>query len=395
MSELQGFKKNQQYEIMSEFLEKILPLDIIRYVIFFYINEFNGQRENMAPISLFKHTFNYCVISLNQNEIIHCSNEILTHSIIDKNYTHECKISSKWGLIKCIALTNRRIILAYSDGNICLFDINTYTEYTNIINRCNTISAMIKIPSLLAGFEQLVIATRHFIYRLDIPLDGTLRAQCIRINNVNATIYPTMITSLVGCNDGNVAFAGVYVGSDSRIQLWNPYTLTLISIINGYRIWETPLLKCPDNNLIISIGHENSKLFGFVETVKALDLITGEVVHTIYHNVAFPSSVTMLSDDLIMASSGNCIKIWSLLTGQLVRTIDHGSNIDYLVKTLDNKLIILTRHAIPYVYNIEGQLLMKLGKTSTISIKILTSGKLVTMHKDSKVNNMIYAYIWK
>jgi len=371
MSELLNLEKSR-YDVMLNFLAQILPLDLIQYVIKFYIYEFFGRLEKTIPISV-PNQAQYYVVDLNRNEFVIFSRGIINHYMPLENYMLTQDIEINWGIVGCLVLSNRRIIYAYSDGTLCIYDINTYTETIKVNLKCQVILFMVKLLSDDDSLENLVIGSSAEIYLLDVK---TL--QCTRINNKCESV----ITSLTACNNGNVAFAG----TNGRIQIWNPYTCSLVQILDGHTDWVASLLVFPDNNLIISVGYD--------DIINIWEPISGNIIHTIgSRRLAF---ITPLSDNLLAACEGNFIKIYSMLTGKLLNNIDHGSKVDLMFKTLDNKLVALTKYNSVYIYSVDGRQIIKLGDDITNTVKVLTNGKIVTMHSNPLLfdYNNTFINIW-
>lgn len=375
MGDLQT-EEDKRYAAMSDFLEQQLPLDLIKYVIKGYIYEFRGERANITSLSNSRHGY-YRLANLNDNEFVISSRGLISNYKLKENYSFTQNVAINWGMIDCIALANRKVITAYSDGTISIYDVDLHTEHIHTDFECQVILFIIKLPPNDISPETIVIASSGAIYRLEIPTLRQSIPQCVRINDG----YETAITSLIACNDGNVAFAG----ADLRIQIWNPYTQTLMQVLSGHDDWIAPLLTCPDSNFIVSVGYDN--------TIKAWNPITGLVAHSMNSNaLAF---ITVLANNKIAASTGSYINIYNILTGKLLNTINHGSKIDYLLKTLDDKLVALTRYNSACVYNMEGQLLMTLGTDNTNSIKILENGKIITTHTDESNYDSAFINVWK
>jgi len=381
---IQGTEQ-QKFNTLSEFLINILPSDLINYIIKDYcIHKFNGKVESKTPNPLHNFIFDYYIVDLLDSkscEFIICSVGIINHFIPAEKYTHKQKINVNWGLLDCIALANKRVIIAYNDGRISIYNLNTYTESRSVLVECCNIIFIVKIASLKSDEDNIVVASRRGnIFHLTIPhltpSYHDMMLTCIKINDT----YETEITSLVACNDGNVAFTGV----NSSVQIWNPYTRTLISVLNGYSNW-TSLLTCPDNNLITLVSLD-------YKTVKTWDPMVKNKVHSI--NTHGLSAIITLPDYKIATNVGNYIKIWDLLTGKLIQTIDHGSNIDYLVKTLDNKIIAHSNGSSARVYNLDGEQFSILDSGGiTTSIKALSNGNIMALNYDIN-NSYKFFTIW-
>jgi len=375
MSEYQiSMNESKEYSTMLDFLIQILPLDLIQYVIKYYIYEFAGLCENLIPLSISAYG---CICDLNQNEFVICFKSAISHYNIKENIMYSQNITNTWGMVSCITVVNRKVIILYGNGSISIYNIDNHTEILDVALECRVTRFMVKLFSNFETNENLVIASNTIIYLLDIK---TLK--CTRINDK----FETAITSLTACNNGNV----VFTGADSRVQVWNPYTQTLVQILNNCANWTAQLLTFPDTDLIASIRYDNQ--------YQEMLIIWGPSGNIIYSkDVSHISYVITLSDNKIAISKKNFIKIYSIVTKEILCIIDHGSKIDYLSKTLDNKLVVLTKFGITNLYNLHGERLIKLGNSSTNSVKVLTNGKIITTHIDTLVPDYssMSINIWK
>lgn len=161
-------------------------------------------------------------------------------------------------------------------------------------------------------------------------------------------------------------------GWDNWIQLWDTRTWNKLGTLPGHYpgggMGLNQIAFSPDGAALAIYAQQ---------TIKLIDLMTGQELHVLTDSTHAVRKVLFNSDGSLIISAGFTIKIWNTQTGQLVKTLDgHPNGVFYIAFRYDDKI------------------LASIGKENIIKFWDMQSGQILYSHhvtRDGACRNLAFS----